>query len=390
MGAHMRQLIAIPTTFSPSKTTLTSPTKRRYSPSSYEDELDSENLDPSIFASPTKRSKNMDGTPAKVSKFVLTDALSPVKPASASITPTLAQKRKSSALSVSLPATTNATPIGHSRGSPKHKRVGLLSKRRTSSSPFRRVEPPSFMRSSGSGAGLPFSIDAALSGTISNYTPKSEPAVTPAAAEPISFATDSKPARILEDAMPKNWFFEIHEDTPEEEAANLMEHSALCLDISSDDDEETKRINLEKEKGKENVPPPDFLPSNSAASRSSNAILLAADATDLISEPIKSKRQRIEENDVMVEDRKALGDLLASDFYPEGLDASSIAVAADDHAEEYVKSGLSHEPLQAEPEESADATVAHQPEAAEPSEVAIWVDESAAAGATDNPVLSEV
>jgi hypothetical protein len=55
------------------------------------------------------------------------------------------------------------------------------------------------------------------------------------------------------------WFFDIHEDTPEQEAANLMEHSASVLDISSDDDLSTKNRN--EDRGKENVPPPDWLAS---------------------------------------------------------------------------------------------------------------------------------
>ena len=57
--------------------------------------------------------------------------------------------------------------------------------------------------------------------------------------------------------MPKGWFFAIHEDSPEEEAANIMAHNTGVLDISSDDDCMTKKRNEERERGKENIPPPD-------------------------------------------------------------------------------------------------------------------------------------
>ncbi|RAL61712.1 hypothetical protein DID88_002780 [Monilinia fructigena] len=51
-----------------------------------------------------------------------------------------------------------------------------------------------------------------------------------------------------------SWFFQIHEDTEEELATNLMEHSTCTLDISSDEESLTR---LRDERGKENVPPPD-------------------------------------------------------------------------------------------------------------------------------------
>jgi hypothetical protein len=114
--------------------------------------------------------------------------------------------------------------------------------------------------------------------------------------------------------MPKGWFFEIHEDTPEEEAANLMEHSASVLDISSDDDSATKQHNDEQERGKENIPPPDFLLAQPR---------VQAEAEIKIEEPAKRPRLRKLVQDAMEEDRRPLGDLVASDFYAEGCDAST-------------------------------------------------------------------
>jgi hypothetical protein len=180
----------------------------------------------------------------------------------------------------------------------------------TASSPFRRVDPPSFNQSSPS---LPFSIDAALSGTISGYTPKSTVTSTPVTAPPAPVVSS------LEDSMPKGWFFEIHEDTPEQEAANLMEHSASVLDISSDDDVATKQRNESEERGKENIPPPDFLLSQPRVHSSSSELEVEAQ----IEEPVKRPRLRKIVQDAMDEDRRPLGDLVASEFYGEGCDASS-------------------------------------------------------------------
>lgn len=267
----------------------------------FEDD-DSENIDPSIFNSPTKKSKTSDGF-SKPSKFSLVS--SPSKPSPAlTASPSIPSVRKA----LSSPNTTNSTPINLSRGSPKHKRIGAISKRRVSSSPFRRVDPPSFSHSS---PALPFSIDAALSGTIPNYTPKS------AIATPVATPNHSS---TLDESMPKSWFFEIHEDSPEQEAANLMEHSASVLDISSDDDCETKRRNEELERGKENIPPPDFHLAQPRAAQSADAMEMS-DATP--TEHVKLPRLRKIAQDAMDEDRKPLSDLHAADFYGEGLDASS-------------------------------------------------------------------
>ncbi len=124
--------------------------------------------------------------------------------------------------------------------------------------------------------------------------------------------------------MPKGWFFEIHEDTPEQEAANLMEHSAAILDISSDDDLETKKRNEDLERGKENIPPPDFLMSQARAQASNvDAMETGLESETLVQEPIKRPRLRDLVQDAMDEDRRPLGDLQPSEFYGEGCTASS-------------------------------------------------------------------
>jgi hypothetical protein len=217
-------------------------------------------------------------------------------------------KRKQ--LSLSVPAPTNKSSISHSRGSPKHKRVGLLSKqRRFSSSPFRRVDPPSFNAGNVS-SGLPFTIDAALSGTISSYKSASVmPAPETTLAEPKS--------------MPKSWFFDIHEDTVEEEAANLMEHSASILDISSDDDCETRRKKDELERGKENIPPPDWVAHTRTARPHAAAPAPVHKGISRKAKVIAAIHVSI---DAMQEDRSALGALATEDFYPDGLDEHSVEI----------------------------------------------------------------
>lgn len=288
--------------------------KRQRAPEVFED-VDSENMDPSIFNSPTKKSKvsSSDAGFVKPAKFSL--FTSPIKQSvSLTASPSVPSIRKA----LSSPNTAKSTPLTNSRGSPKHKRINAISKhRRASSSPFRRVDPPTFSQSS---PALPFSIDAALSGTIQGYTPKATPAApTPASAPPQVSTLDS--------SMPKSWFFEIHEDTPEQEAANLMEHSASVLDISSDDDAETKQRNEDLERGKENIPPPDFCLSQPRLAQvaSMDGADLASDAgkVDAIAEVKRTLRLREFVQDAMDEDRKPLGDLPPSEFYGEGCDASS-------------------------------------------------------------------
>lgn len=117
--------------------------------------------------------------------------------------------------------------------------------------------------------------------------------------------------------MPKAWFFEIHEDTPEQEAANLMEHSAAVLDISSDDDVETKKRNEELERGKENIPPPDFALAQPHSPSTSTEEQATPEAG------VKMPRLREVKQDAMDEDRKPLGDLPAAEFYGEGCNKDS-------------------------------------------------------------------
>ena len=250
--------------------------------------LDSENIDPQLMTS--KKSKSSDGSSVKTSKplFNLT------------IDNNLSSKVSSGTpLLSTLPSGPASAPAGRS---PKHKRIGILSRKRTSLSPFKRIEPPSFGSVSG---GVPFSLDAALSGSISGYK----------APVPLK-SSRSKPSS-LDEPNPKSWFFDIHEDTPEEEATNIMEHSTCILDLSSDDEAGPSR---KDHRGKENIPPPDHPTDGQAANMNER--------------PVPATRaRRTVHVDAMIdvdEPRSPLGFLPAEDFYAKGLDATSIEIIASE------------------------------------------------------------
>lgn len=281
---------------------------------------DSENVDPSSFA---KRSKGADSFFSndcfKPSTFVLTKASNNVgcsnsmkiassAPSSTKISRPIARPRaiiqpKSPAarLNTSLTSSTAAplsAPAGRSptRGS---KRIGILSNRRRTASPFTRVNPPAF-GGSGSGrlAAAPFSLDAALKGTVSSY----------AARNPIVQA--AAPAVDLYDSLDSSsWSFEIHEDTPEQEMTNLLQHSTCVLDISSDEESELKAVREQAEgRDKENIPPAD---------------------------DVSQVRARRSEDDMLVEKmRGPLAEMNASDYYAEGCGSDSVILVPGEYVDD--------------------------------------------------------
>lgn len=257
-------------------------------------DYDSENIDPSIFnksSYPSSKSSNttFDSDPSsmksfKAAHFVLSKATS-TAPINASLAPAAGLKRKASTLdqAPSLPPLSErpikalrttpqpSIPAPAGRSPIKSKGPGILSRRRVSAKPFTRVDPPSF-----GATGLPFSLDAALAGTIPDYKPK----------QPKVVAT-------LLDSKPKRWSFKIHEDTEDQEKTILMEHSTSTLDISGDE----SRAARKDDRGKENIPP-------------------VAD----LNAPVRSTSR----NDMMSDDTRApLADLNAKDYYAQGCDESS-------------------------------------------------------------------
>jgi hypothetical protein len=299
---------------------LPSPTKRKAQ--AYDsDSENSENIDPVIFLSP-KRSKCPDGSSkatssplCKPQNFFVTRAPPSPNDFSSAIKPVTSPRKILSARSPAAPRIdpSKTTPLSAPAGrSPTRKRVGILNRRRTTASPFTRVDPPKFSGSSTS-HGLGFSIDAALSGTIPSYTPRS-------VSKPLD-ATSAKEIPVLHTPSAKpSWFFAIHEDTEEELATNLMEHSTCTLDISSDEESASRQHD---NRGKENVPPPDDV--------SQTRTILAGDVVmgrEAEMESVKARvkalrRKRDLDSDAIDIDRSPLSDLAAEDFYAEGCDGSS-------------------------------------------------------------------
>ncbi|KAL2134701.1 hypothetical protein VTI74DRAFT_11021 [Chaetomium olivicolor] len=294
----------------------TSPGKRKASDVT-DSEDDAENVEPVLFA---KRSKGDDlwgdlnkGFTKPAPTFVLTKAassqavrevLSPARPRSI-----LKPKSPTARLNVKSAAPAPRTaPAG--RSPPRaSKRIGILSRRRT-------TNPPSF---SLSGASVPFSLDAALKGTIPSYSGSlcSSSTARRSTSRKSSSRTSDWSVGLFGSDSSSSWSFEIHEDTPEQEMTNLLQHGTCTLDISSDEESES-RASRERAEGrdKENIPPPEDVSQTSSA-RSSARAAAAAAADDF--------------DDVLLEKgRGALGELNAADFYGEGCDSTSVFIVPGD------------------------------------------------------------
>ncbi|PPJ51518.1 hypothetical protein CBER1_07982 [Cercospora berteroae] len=278
--------------------------KRAYEPCTF-DEFDSENVDPGMFDWPSKKTKGnaFDLKQHKSFTFSLTTsnpmpATTLMAPSSASASPRALStplRRK-----MSSPRAPLTAPAGRS---PKRKLLGVGGASRRISAPFTRVDPPSFS----SASALPFSLDAALSASLPNSTSKMSAPPTPS------------PGATIAESMPKNWFFEIYQDTPEEEAANLMEHSTLTLDLSSDDEGEMGK--KEVYRGKENTPPEGY-----EAPAASSPRTAAATTTEIV-------RKKVLATDEMDDgERSPLSDLEAEGFFPEGLSTESFVVVDEEKA----------------------------------------------------------
>lgn len=119
--------------------------------------------------------------------------------------------------------------------------------------------------------------------------------------------------------MPKSWFFEIYEDTPEEEAANLMEHSTLTLDLSSHDEGSKSERD---DRGKENCPPEGY--DAPTASRSAGEGSVAA-APKFVKK-CEIVRVKVASEKMDDGEREPLSDLETEPFIPEGLTRESCVV----------------------------------------------------------------
>lgn len=103
-----------------------------------------------------------------------------------------------------------------------------------------------------------------------------------------------------------------------------MEHSTLTLDISSDDDCGARKKKDTDDRGKENVPPPDW------TGPTLRRVYSAPTGSHKGIHSLKKAMEIVENlRDAMQEDRAALGSLNAEDFYPDGLDDKSVVLVVE-------------------------------------------------------------
>ncbi|KIH92364.1 hypothetical protein SPBR_02813 [Sporothrix brasiliensis 5110] len=292
---------------------------------------DVENVDPQLSA---KRSKGADGSaPAagsilKKPAFTLTKAnmnvssvanIFDVKSSSLSSSPrTMLKPRgpsaKSAAMKISTsPIRMSTSPIGSSLSSslsgrtPRaSRRGGLLTSKRRAASNLSRSSPTA-TGAANFGSAAPFSLDAALKGTFSSFdTRLASSALVPPSLSPLDDAS----------GMSTSWFFDIHEDTPEQEMTNLLQHSTCVLDISSDEESELKaRRERAEGRDKENIPPPNDVSQTSAA---------RAEATSATANTDEMSVDKA---------RNPLSQLNAADYYADGCDEASVVLVASDEPE---------------------------------------------------------
>lgn len=221
-------------------------------------------------------------------------------------------------------STTLTAPAGRSptRGS---KKDGILSKRRT-----QRIEPPSF-----GGVSAPFSLDAALMGTIPSYFGGLRETKS-------TKSTNTKTESFFPSTMKSDWFFDIHEDTPEQEMTNLLQHSTCVLDISSDEETE-KRETRECAEGrdKENVPPTDDVSQIPQSARTPSTRGAGSDADDMM----------VEKN------RGPLQEMNSQDFWPEGTDDEDFFVVPGD--EDDVAASVAGPAVQTDEAQEEDSEKSH-------------------------------
>ncbi|RMY43129.1 hypothetical protein D0865_11475 [Hortaea werneckii] len=322
--------------------------KRSFEPAIFEDN-DGENVDPATFSSPAKKSKNGTGKPSNVNFSLATSKSMPPPP----VPNRLSTPVKANTSSPRAPLT---APAGRS----PNRKIASIGKNRRISAPFTRIDPP--FASRGSSNSLPFSLDAALSGTLSSTKAKPE--------SEKQTSTDST----IQESMPKSWFFEIHEDTPEEEASNLMEHSTLTLDLSSDDESSKKERD---DRGKENVAPEGYDASTASRPAAEPAVAPRAVKKTAI---VRQKKITDEMDDG---ERSPLSDLETDPFIPEGLSTDAcVIVDATPKREEAAA-------LSASSQKKEDKDALHPNKDSAKDAILIWEDSPSSEGAATSKVKTQ-
>ncbi|KAK3309236.1 uncharacterized protein B0T15DRAFT_134769 [Chaetomium strumarium] len=297
-----------------------SPGKRKASHVSSDDD-NSENIAPVLFS---KRSKGFDlwndlseGF-TKPPAFTLTtkvasspafrDVLSSPPSKLSSPRPRAILQPKSPAARLKVKSTAPSPLTAPAGRSPTRasKRMGILSRRRT-----QRPDPPSFRLSAG--AGVPFSLDAALKGTIPSYSGSIRKSSRTTKTTGGS-SSSSRDFFLPTPDMKSSWGFDIHEDTPEQEMTNLLQHGTCTLDISSDEESES-RASRDRAEGrdKENIPPPEDVSQTSSARGSGAPVAV-----------------EIDEDVLLLKGRGPLAEMNVTDFYAEGCDSTSVFIVPAD------------------------------------------------------------
>jgi len=304
---------------------------------------DSENIDPYMFDSSSKRKRasfdddvSLSKQPRIFTKIVpsTTQLYTPSTTTSCTPHPVVS---KASSTPLSAPAAAGRSPT-RARG------------RIDKSQPRRRFAPPILGSSSPS-----LSIAAAFKGTLAHKK-----------------TARTKKASILEEAKSKSWCFDIFEESEALQDYRMSEwtmtQSSAALDIS-DDEGKAKSFDGTVEstdRNKENIDPNEMFVTSAPVTRAA-----AAAAT------VRAERKEEIKN---VEPRTPLGDLNAAEFYGEGLDATSVLLVHDDlpqsisleeDASIEVQEEQTSEPIIAPATEDFSFAARHEPQAETQLEVSL-------------------
>ncbi|KAI0490446.1 hypothetical protein F4859DRAFT_8168 [Xylaria cf. heliscus] len=287
-----------------------SPVKRKASDVTESD--NSENVDPVLFS---KRAKGTDGFFPSKDSFIKPPTFFLTKSASANDLPISNPPKPVTPLpraflNPTSPATKLSTgiarpsPLSAPGGRPltRKRSGGLRSSRRRTGGSFTRIDPPAFALPTSSSV-APFSLDAALRGTIPSYTRGD-------VSKKSSGLSDF--SGLHEPEMKSSWFFDIHEDTVIEDMTNALDHKASGLEIMSEE-EKLKKLQEEYDESKENHPPLDDI-SQTSHTRAARPI----NADEMVFE----------------KERNPLSEMDPKDYYSQGCDENSIIMVPDDEDEE--------------------------------------------------------
>ncbi|PHH74843.1 hypothetical protein CDD82_4746 [Ophiocordyceps australis] len=275
----------------------TSPSKRK---AEAFNDLDVENVDPIMM----KRSKACTSKPSmELLKPALRYSLSAPNVCTAQGAQITTPRRVLQPHSVTTSSSTHKpSPLSTSSPSnPSRTRRAPGTARHIHHGPYSRSEKERSARE----ASPPFSLDAALKGTLPPHGRRSKPSscLTGSKSLPHAGASETK----------SSWFFDIHEDTPDQEMTNMIQHGTCVLDISSEQDF-AKKARREQAEGrdKENIPPPDYVADILTRPSRRRACMTAADCARRVAR------------------RDALAEMKAADFYSEGCDETSIFIVPAD------------------------------------------------------------